>query len=717
MPNPRQRTMVDRSRRFELGGSNPARVTILRDKNTRPAVIHGTLDNSSQGGVRLCLDDCLPRGEHATMRVYFDDGTGGRDGQLELDINVCWSRPTEDGKWSVGCDCETELSDGVLAMFADRGQIERRQAARRPTQIVAMARWELSIEERPIEIIDASLGGFCFRAASMGSTGDRLLVRMTTMQGNEAVIPAELCWSARTDSGHVGGCRFVNETDHCHLMPFALDGTSAESSWGLGPAPRKVTKRSANLAFGVAVFLMFIGPSLLVLPALQATRTSQVETVAQQTGSPLDTPDVELAGFRTEDVGHADSSAAAEPHDVQPTKSDSAPQTPVVEATPTMTDASIAQRASGDERIAGDATTSAVGAARFASPDEAGREITIDPSSDLVGVRRHDVEDAPSHRTASNRAAADIEQRRSRPTAPRHTEPTAPHTARRAQTSLTKPLAQSGSLAETVEHHTPPELPLAPAAVPRTFTPDPTATTQHDMAATTVEGPPEASTARPSTGATEATSAPPFESDVSVVSPADVTPGVATSPRLPDAEIVVLDEAVLNQDVESDDHSAEAKDQHVESPRQDTAAARRESPAPPTNNIAHDHTLALPREERPVDVPVAVRAPDVTPASLAQAADEFSRGRDLLTAGEFAAALDSFATAAQSNPDSALYRYHWALALHMTGESDAALERAAEAARLEHEHGLPNWGQVMQRVQGHPRIWLEGARRDALDAH
>jgi hypothetical protein len=92
----------------------------------------------------------------------------------------------------------------------------------------------------------------------------------------------------------------------------------------------------------------------------------------------------------------------------------------------------------------------------------------------------------------------------------------------------------------------------------------------------------------------------------------------------------------------------------------------------------------------------------------------FTRGRVALASHQTDRAITAFAEAAEADPDVALYHYHWALALHMDGQPAVAADRVYEAARLEREHGLANWGQVMSQVQGRARLWLERARRQAL---
>jgi hypothetical protein len=58
--------------------------------------------------------------------------------------------------------------------------------------------------------------------------------------------------------------------------------------------------------------------------------------------------------------------------------------------------------------------------------------------------------------------------------------------------------------------------------------------------------------------------------------------------------------------------------------------------------------------------------------------------------------------------------YLIALSDYLAGDLIGAEARLAEAVALEKKHPVSNWGQVMERIQGRSRIWLEDGRRRAI---
>jgi Flp pilus assembly protein TadD len=103
----------------------------------------------------------------------------------------------------------------------------------------------------------------------------------------------------------------------------------------------------------------------------------------------------------------------------------------------------------------------------------------------------------------------------------------------------------------------------------------------------------------------------------------------------------------------------------------------------------------------------------VRQASLsAVKAPSFGEGLRLFHAGSFAQAQEAFAAGAASSPDP-LEMYFLALTHHKLGDRAAAEAALAQALELERDRPITGWGRRMERVQGHARVWLETARRQA----
>ena len=57
--------------------------------------------------------------------------------------------------------------------------------------------------------------------------------------------------------------------------------------------------------------------------------------------------------------------------------------------------------------------------------------------------------------------------------------------------------------------------------------------------------------------------------------------------------------------------------------------------------------------------------------------------------------------------------YFAALSQHEAGNTEAAQATLAQAVSAEQARPIAGWGRRMERVQGHSRLWLETARRQA----
>lgn len=91
----------------------------------------------------------------------------------------------------------------------------------------------------------------------------------------------------------------------------------------------------------------------------------------------------------------------------------------------------------------------------------------------------------------------------------------------------------------------------------------------------------------------------------------------------------------------------------------------------------------------------------------------FQNGLDSFRKGSMNEALGAFETAAQADPQNALYHYHRALALYDVSGPDAAADALRQAVQAEQREPVKDWGKRMERVQGRSRVWIEKARREA----
>jgi Flp pilus assembly protein TadD len=110
---------------------------------------------------------------------------------------------------------------------------------------------------------------------------------------------------------------------------------------------------------------------------------------------------------------------------------------------------------------------------------------------------------------------------------------------------------------------------------------------------------------------------------------------------------------------------------------------------------------------------LALRLTALTEDDLASrpAAEQFATGLSHYHAGNYAAAATEFDAAATAEPANPKYAYFAALAQAKSGYADLAEQSLVRAVQLEQASPIQNWGQVMERVQGPERLWLEAGRQ------
>jgi tetratricopeptide (TPR) repeat protein len=92
----------------------------------------------------------------------------------------------------------------------------------------------------------------------------------------------------------------------------------------------------------------------------------------------------------------------------------------------------------------------------------------------------------------------------------------------------------------------------------------------------------------------------------------------------------------------------------------------------------------------------------------------FDDGLYLYRNGRYYEAIGRLQYAAVQDPTQAKYYYFLALAQKQVGLQEEALASVQMAADLERQDPLQSWGRMMERYQGHSRVWLEEARLAAL---
>ncbi len=176
--------------------------------------IDAALEDLSSGGAKLILERNIPL--HEAVQLQIDDPTSGLN--IEVNAEVCWLRPTDDGCWRLGCAFSPRLPEDIFGTLAQRGHIERRHGERHATVMRTTARWELEDKDMPVCIADFSVGGFCLLCPLPGRTGQRLRLQFPAT-GSDAVtwIAAKAQWQADIDDGFLVGFIFNDSEDYERL--------------------------------------------------------------------------------------------------------------------------------------------------------------------------------------------------------------------------------------------------------------------------------------------------------------------------------------------------------------------------------------------------------------------------------------------------------------------------------------------------------------------
>jgi hypothetical protein len=103
----------------------------------------------------------------------------------------------------------------------------------------------------------------------------------------------------------------------------------------------------------------------------------------------------------------------------------------------------------------------------------------------------------------------------------------------------------------------------------------------------------------------------------------------------------------------------------------------------------------------------------LTSGGTKDGSSQFNKGLTEFRQGKPKEALGAFETAANAEPENALYHYYRAMAMFDVAGAEAAQDALQQAVELETRQPIKNWGRLMERVQGRSRVWVETARRGA----
>ena len=194
--------------RFHMAGEAYVKAFVaLRDKPDAEAPTE--ILDLSQGGAKLGLREPLPIKAQVRLRLVSE----ALASDVNLDGNVCWSRPAGNGLWWMGCAFDEPIPDEQIDELAMAGGLERRRESRSPQDATAFVRWELAPEPVKVRLVDLSRGGFALIMPSRPAVGDRLSLCFEIRNAAEVPIMARVQWFQVHSNGYIVGCTFLGRDE------------------------------------------------------------------------------------------------------------------------------------------------------------------------------------------------------------------------------------------------------------------------------------------------------------------------------------------------------------------------------------------------------------------------------------------------------------------------------------------------------------------------
>jgi len=189
-----------------------ARYTIAPDKVVIGQIERKQADENIQGelldlsscGSKVSLRTNLTFSEKVNFRILVPE--------VSIDISVhaivAWVRSIGNDDWHVGCYFTTRIPDEIFDQLGVAGYIDRRRGRRWKVSISGVARWELSSQAYPVEIVDYSGRGFCLLSGRAGIVGSMVCFEFHDMDGAIQTIFGQVKWQTCSDGQYRQGCEF-----------------------------------------------------------------------------------------------------------------------------------------------------------------------------------------------------------------------------------------------------------------------------------------------------------------------------------------------------------------------------------------------------------------------------------------------------------------------------------------------------------------------------
>jgi len=206
--------LISRAPRYGLASDDEIEVRVERDSESGLESTEAELIDISPGGAKLrtagplnvldilSLQLCIKR-LHRTITV-----AGA----------VCWTTPTTNGQWWVGCRFKPPMPEQTLQEFAQDGILERRKHERDQTWLRMTAKFELKQELASVWVLNFSKGGFCILSDTQARVGERAELRIDLDNNRSLAVRGKVCWQVESSEGYVVGCEMLRNKDFGLLM-------------------------------------------------------------------------------------------------------------------------------------------------------------------------------------------------------------------------------------------------------------------------------------------------------------------------------------------------------------------------------------------------------------------------------------------------------------------------------------------------------------------
>ncbi len=217
--------LISRAPRYSLASDDEIEVLVERDGESGLESTDAELIDISTGGAKLRTAAPLNVLDILSLQLCIK--------RMRRTITVagavCWTTPTNNGQWWVGCRFQPPMPEQTLQEFAQGGILERRKHERDQTWLRMTVKFELKQELAAAWVLNFSKGGFCVLSDTQAKVGDRAELRIELDRDRILAIRGKVCWQVESSEGYVIGCEMLRNKDYGVLLDIHESRTPQQS--------------------------------------------------------------------------------------------------------------------------------------------------------------------------------------------------------------------------------------------------------------------------------------------------------------------------------------------------------------------------------------------------------------------------------------------------------------------------------------------------------